>query len=75
MKTSFKLNEGNCVSELGIHDSNNTLLKVLDFDFSTINNWYPLNFEYHLIYRLEHSKIQWYSKFKGYQLLMVPLKF
>ena len=32
MKTSFKLNEGNCVSKLDIHDRNNTLLKVLDFD-------------------------------------------
>ena len=65
MKTSFKLNEGNCVSKLDIHDRNNTLLKVLDFDFSTINNWYPLNFEYDLIYRLEHSTIQLISTARG----------
>lgn len=59
MKTSFRLdNGGNLVGRLDVHDRNNTLLKVFDFDFYTINNWYPLNFEYDLIYRLEHDTLQ-----------------
>ena len=59
MKTSFKLdNDGNLVGRLDVHDRNNTLLKVFNFDFSTISNWYPLNFEYNLIYHLEHDTMQ-----------------
>lgn len=58
MKTEFKLQDGVLKSTLLLHDRNNTLLKVLDFDFGNINNWYPLNSEYDIIYHVEHDSIQ-----------------
>lgn len=52
------MQDGVLKSTLLLHDRNNTLLKVLDFDFSSINNWYPLNSEYDIIYHVEHDAIQ-----------------
>lgn len=52
------MQDGVLKSTLLLHDRNNTLLKVLDFDFISINNWYPLNSEYDIIYHVEHDSIQ-----------------
>jgi hypothetical protein len=58
MKTVFSLHNGVLTGELRLHDIHNTTLTIFDFDFSTINNWYPLNCEYELTYRESNNMLQ-----------------
>lgn len=58
MKTVFKIINNQLNSELRIHDKHNTMLKILPFNLRSINNWYPLNTEYELLYKVEDNCIQ-----------------
>lgn len=58
MKTVFKVDNNKLVGELHIRDRSSTFLKVFNFDFKSINNWYPLNSEYDLVYQMELDQIQ-----------------
>jgi len=59
MKTVFKIEENKGLkSELRIHDANNSMLKILEFDFNNINNFYPLNSEYDLEYQFELDELR-----------------
>lgn len=58
MKTVFNLYNGDLQCELRLHDKHNSLLKVFNFNFDSINNWYPLNCEYNLLYKVEDNALQ-----------------
>lgn len=58
MKTVFSKSNGKEKCELRIHDRHHTILEILEFTFDTVNNWYPLNSEYDLVYHVEHDSVQ-----------------
>lgn len=58
MKTVFRLENNEIKSELIIKNKNNTTTKAFYFDYLTLNNWYPLNNEYELVYNIEQDNIQ-----------------
>lgn len=58
MKTTFKNDNGILKGELRLHDLHKTMLKILSFNPYSINNWYPLNSDYDLLYHVEKNVVQ-----------------